>query len=135
MFISKEDGKFYELMYAECSRIVHTKQKEDDDEVKLWREANDGMFWAHKSRRLEKGQFGIIGIQVLGRMLRLNVLIRDDVEVHRYYKLRESEIPIHYSNDPFILAELITTLLIFRNMLIVNMSIFRSSRLRRSDIE
>jgi len=106
MFVSKEDDKFYELMYAECSRIVHTKQKEDDDEVKLWREANDGMFWAHKSRRLEKGQFGIIGIQVLGRMLRLNVLIRDDVEVHRYYKLRESEIPIHYSNNPFVLAEI-----------------------------
>ncbi|CAG8572661.1 1215_t:CDS:2, partial [Paraglomus occultum] len=39
-----------------------------------------GMFWARKSRRLEKGQFGVIGIQVLGRMFRLNVLIRDDVE-------------------------------------------------------
>ncbi|CAG8473925.1 8108_t:CDS:2 [Paraglomus occultum] len=60
-------------------------QKGDDDDVKLWREANDGMFWAHKSRRLEKGQFGIIGIQVLGRMLRLNVLIRDDVELTCQY--------------------------------------------------
>ncbi|CAG8786289.1 32273_t:CDS:10, partial [Gigaspora margarita] len=62
MFVCMEDGKFYELMYVECSRITCTKQKEDDD-VKLWRESNDGMYWAHKSRRLEKEQFGIIGIQ------------------------------------------------------------------------
>ncbi|CAG8816375.1 277_t:CDS:2, partial [Cetraspora pellucida] len=53
----------YELTYSECSRITCTKQKEDDDDVKLWRESNDGMYWAHKSRRLEKEQFGIIGIQ------------------------------------------------------------------------
>lgn len=76
MFVCMEDGKFYELMYVECSRITCTKQKEDDD-VKLWRESNDGMYWAHKSRRLEKEQFGIIGIQVAGRKLLLNVLYID----------------------------------------------------------
>ncbi|CAG8617795.1 676_t:CDS:2 [Gigaspora margarita] len=89
MFVTKDNDKFYELMYSECSRIVCTDQKEEDDYVKLWREVNDGMFWAHKSRRLEKEQFGIIGIQVTGCTLRLNALIRDEIEVHRYYKLRE----------------------------------------------
>ena len=54
MFISKEDDKYYELMYAECSRIICTKQKEEDDDIKLWRECNDGLFWVQKSRRLEK---------------------------------------------------------------------------------
>ena len=36
--------------------------EEEDDDIKLWRECNDGVYWAHKSRRLEKGQFGTIGI-------------------------------------------------------------------------
>nr|CAG8608605.1 13352_t:CDS:1 [Entrophospora candida] len=114
MFITVEDDKFYELMYAECSQIVSTKHKEEND---LWCEVNDGMYLVHKSCRLVKEQFGIIGIQVTGCTLRLNVLIRDEVEVHRYYKLQEPKIPIQYSNDPSILAELISTLLIFRNIL------------------
>ncbi|KAF0488013.1 hypothetical protein F8M41_022438 [Gigaspora margarita] len=132
MFVCMEDGKFYELMYTECSKITCTKRKEKDDDVKLWRESNDGMYWAHKSRRLEKEQFGIIGMQVAGRKLLLNVLIRNEVEVHRYYNLRESVIPIQYSNNPYDLAEFVNTLLIFRNILIVNMSLLRSAQLRRS---
>ncbi|CAG8710811.1 1341_t:CDS:2, partial [Dentiscutata heterogama] len=83
-----------------------TKENEDDDYVKLWHEVNDGMFWVHKSHRLTKKQCGIIGIQVTGCTLRLNTLIRDEVEVHRYYKLRESKIPIQYSNDSSILTEI-----------------------------
>ncbi|RHZ69711.1 hypothetical protein Glove_280g68 [Diversispora epigaea] len=133
MFISKEDDKFYELMYAECSRVICTKQKEEDDDIKLWRECNDGLYWAQKSRRLEKEQFGIIGIQVAGCKLTLNVLIRDELEIHRYYKLHETEIPIRYSNDPSILADFIYTLLLFRNTLIVNMSLLRSAHDRRSN--
>nr|CAG8470395.1 11805_t:CDS:2 [Entrophospora candida] len=104
MFISKESNKLYELMYAEC-------------------------------RRVENSHFGIVGVQVSGCKLRLNVLlIRDSVEVHRYYNLRESEIPIRYSNDPSILEEFINTLLILRNILIVNinMSLLRSTRPCRS---
>ena len=31
----EENGKIYELMYAECLRIVCATQKEDDDRVKL----------------------------------------------------------------------------------------------------
>ncbi|GBC50659.2 hypothetical protein GLOIN_2v1873015 [Rhizophagus irregularis DAOM 181602=DAOM 197198] len=56
----------------------------------------------------------------------------DDVEVHRYYKLCESTIPINYSNDPSILAEFIKTLLILQNIIIVNMYILCSTSLRRN---
>lgn len=71
-------------------------------------------------------------MQVAGPKLYLNVLIRDDVEVHRYYKLCESTIPINYSNDPSILAEFIKTLLILQNIIIVNMYILCSTSLRRN---
>ena len=131
MFTTKQTEKEYELMYSECSRIVCTEQKKRNDYVKLWCETNDGMYFAHHSRKLEK-QFGIIGIQVARTVLYLNVLIRDDAEVHRYYKLRESKIPVHYSNDPSVISGLIHTLLTFRNILIVNMSLLYSSQLRRS---
>ena len=58
--MSKESDKLYELMYVEYSRIFCNKQKEDDDNVKLWRETNDGMYWVQKSHKPEKGQVGII---------------------------------------------------------------------------
>jgi len=132
MFVTKENNKIYELMYAECSRIFCTERKKNDDKVKLWRITNDGMYLVHKTRRPEKGNFGIIGIQVAGEKLRLNVLIRDEVEVHRYYKLHESDIPIRYSDDPIIIAEFIRTLLILRNILLVNVSLLRSAHVRRS---
>jgi hypothetical protein len=123
MLVSKECDKLYKLMYVECSRIFCNKQKEDDDNVKLWRETNDGMYWVQKSRKLEKGQFGIIGVQVAGQKLCLNILIRDKIKVHHYYKLYESMILIRYIYELFILAEFIKTLLVLRNILIVNMSI------------
>ncbi|CAG8809996.1 24093_t:CDS:2, partial [Cetraspora pellucida] len=37
--------------------------KDTDDEIKLWREANDGMYWAHKSIKPDKDEFGIVAIQ------------------------------------------------------------------------
>ncbi|CAG8594373.1 74_t:CDS:1, partial [Diversispora eburnea] len=105
----------------------------EDDDIKLWRECNDGLYWTQKSCQLKKEQFGIIGIQVTGCRLSLNVLIRDELEIHRYYKLHEAEIPIRYSNDPSILADFIYTLLLFCNTLIVNMSLLRSAHDRRSN--
>jgi len=132
MLVSKESDKLYELMYVECSRIFCNKQKEDDDNVKLWRETNDGMYWVQKSRKPEKGQFGIIGVQVAGQKLCLNILIRDKVEVHHYYKLRESIILIRYSHEPSVLIEFIKTLLILQNILIVNIFLLRNTPLCRS---
>ncbi|CAJ0846420.1 10899_t:CDS:2, partial [Entrophospora sp. SA101] len=38
MFVSKEDDKFYELMYTESSTVICTKQKEEEDDIKLWGE-------------------------------------------------------------------------------------------------
>ena len=94
MFVMKHDEKKYELIYVECSRLSCTLQKEKDDEIKLWREDNDGMYWAHKSSGPDKGEFGIIGMQVAGRIMCLNILIRDVENVHHYYHLYEAEIPV-----------------------------------------
>ncbi|CAG8464459.1 8759_t:CDS:2 [Paraglomus occultum] len=44
MFVIKLDDRLFELMYAECLRLICTKTKEID-EVKLWRECNDGMYY------------------------------------------------------------------------------------------
>ena len=115
-------GKKYELMYTECSRLFCTEQKIKDDAVKIWRETNDGMYWVYKGRRPEKDEFGIIGLQVAGSMLRLTVLIRDGANVDRYYYLHESRVPVQKS-EPAIVAKFIETLLILRNILIVNMSL------------
>ncbi|CAG8531329.1 11098_t:CDS:2 [Acaulospora colombiana] len=45
MFVVKHRKRNYELLYVECSR---TKQKEQDDEIRLWREANDEMYYVRK---------------------------------------------------------------------------------------
>ncbi|CAJ0841362.1 12703_t:CDS:2 [Entrophospora sp. SA101] len=131
MFVMKHSRKNYELLYAECSRLSCTTQKEKDDQVKLWREVNDGMFWVRKSRKPDKDEFGIIGVQVAGRKIRLSVLIRDMSEIHRYYNLHESEIPVQQS-DPSIVSKFVETLLILRNILIVNMTLLHNVPLSRS---
>src|SRR3954470_9792438 len=45
MFVMKHDRKKYELIYVESSRLSCTPQKEKDDEIKLWRETKDGLYW------------------------------------------------------------------------------------------
>jgi hypothetical protein len=86
MFVMKHNGKNYELLFTECSRLLCMAQKERDDQVKLWREVNDGMYWTRKSCKPDMDEFGIIGVQIAGKKLYLS-------EVHRYYRLHESEIP------------------------------------------
>ncbi|CAG8671820.1 16587_t:CDS:2 [Dentiscutata erythropus] len=83
-------------------------EKIDDDAVKLWRETNNGMYWVYKGCRPEKDEFGIIGLQVAGPLLRLTVLIRDS-------------------------ASFIKTLLILRNILIVNMTLIPHGSLPKSE--
>jgi hypothetical protein len=56
-----------------------TIQKEEDDGMKLCCETNDGMYWALKGHRVESSQFGIVGVQVAGCKLHLNVLIRNSL--------------------------------------------------------
>jgi len=125
-------GKKYELMYTECSRLFCTEQKIKDDAVKIWRETNDGMYWVYKGRRPEKDEFGIIGLQVAGSILRLTVLIRDGANVDRYYHLHESRIPVQKS-EPAVVAKFIETLLILHNILIVNMSLLSHGSTPKSD--
>uniref|UniRef100_U9T644 Uncharacterized protein n=1 Tax=Rhizophagus irregularis (strain DAOM 181602 / DAOM 197198 / MUCL 43194) TaxID=747089 RepID=U9T644_RHIID len=109
MFVMKHDGKKYELIYVESSRLSCIPQKEKDDEIKLWRETNDGMYWVHKSSGLDK----------------------DVGNVHRYYHLYEAEIPVQQS-DPSTVTNFVKTLLILRNILIVNMSLLLNAPSVRS---
>ncbi|CAG8707263.1 15779_t:CDS:2, partial [Acaulospora colombiana] len=48
-----------------------------DDDVKLWRETLDGMSFIGSSCRPVRNQFGIVGLQIAGTDLRLNVLLND----------------------------------------------------------
>ncbi|PKK47892.1 hypothetical protein RhiirC2_872266, partial [Rhizophagus irregularis] len=132
IFVMIDRGKKYELMYTECLRLFCTEQKIKDDAVKIWRETNDGMYWVYKGRRPEKDEFGIIGLQVAGSILRLTVLIRDGANVNRYYHLHESRIPVQKS-EPAVIAKFIETLLILRNILIVNMSLLPHGSTPKSD--
>src|SRR5438132_402202 len=61
MFVMKYNGKNYELLFTECSRLSCTAQKERNDQVKLWCEVNNGMYWTRKSCKSDKDEFGIIG--------------------------------------------------------------------------
>ncbi|CAJ0907528.1 11647_t:CDS:2 [Entrophospora sp. SA101] len=49
MFILKHKEFVYELVYGEFSRLVCTEDKKENDNIKLWRETNDGMFWPIRS--------------------------------------------------------------------------------------
>ncbi|RHZ54743.1 hypothetical protein Glove_423g95 [Diversispora epigaea] len=131
MFVMKHGGKYYELLYIECSRLFCTTKKEIDDGVKLWRECNDGLYWTRKSCKPDKDEFGIVGIQVAGNKLLLNVLIRDMSDIHHYYHLYETDIPVQQSN-PSIVSEFVKSLLILRNIMIVNMTLLYNASLPRS---
>ncbi|CAG8848445.1 11499_t:CDS:2, partial [Gigaspora margarita] len=122
MFIASCNNRTYELIFAESSRIVCDKQKKNDDEVKLWREMNDGMYWAHKGCKSDKDNFGIIGIQVRGTEMRLNTLVRGVDEIDRLYNLFTVEIPIQ-PTDEDIVFRFVEALLTLRNILHVNISL------------
>jgi len=99
-----------------------SEQKKTDDEIKLWRECNDGIYWVRKVVKPEKEQFGIVGVQIAGNMLHLNVLIRDDCNIHRYYRLQSAEIPVRIS-DVDVVTKFVETLLLLRNLIITNLTL------------
>src|SRR6185436_13364300 len=109
-------------MYVECSRLICSPQKKTDDEIKLWRETNDGLYWIRQSLKPGKDQFGIVGMQVAGNVLHLNLLVRDMVNVHRYYHLQSAEIPVQFS-DEAVVTKFIETLLFLCNIIITNLSL------------
>ncbi|CAG8849762.1 24721_t:CDS:1, partial [Racocetra persica] len=62
----------FEIMYVKCSRLVCMSQKMVDDDIKLWRECSNSMYYTQKTLHPEKDQFGIVGIQIAEDTLHLN---------------------------------------------------------------
>ncbi|CAG8540121.1 4238_t:CDS:2 [Ambispora leptoticha] len=133
MFIVKHEDRIYELIFAECSRIVCGGTKEEDDRVKLWRELNDGLYWANRGCRLVENEFGILGFQVAGQKFNLYVLIRDHEDISRLFLLRSVDIPTQYTDNKKAVFEFVETLLLLRRILIVDLSLLFNSRTRGSD--
>ena len=69
MYLLKREDKIFEFIYGEYSRLIYTNNKKDEDEVKLFRETSDGMYWIHKKCQPPNEQFGIIGIQIASNIL------------------------------------------------------------------
>jgi hypothetical protein len=122
MATTKCEGKVFELAYVESSRIACTDTKKTCDSVKLWRETLDGVSFVGVACRPTNNQFGIVGIQVAGEDLYLNVLIKDASGISRYFHLDHAEIPFT-KNTPWRVKPLIHLLLTFRNVMIVNKSL------------
>nr|CAG8435111.1 7522_t:CDS:2 [Entrophospora candida] len=106
-----------------CIVIIFYKQqnnKKDDDTVKLCHETKDGMTLIHKGCKPEKDKFGIIGLQVAGSMLYLNILLRNRANIGIYYHLKESKVPVQQSYSA-VVAKFILSIL--RNILYINTSL------------
>ena len=121
MGLLKQDEKIIELMYTESSRIICSKSKKADDDIKLWRETLDGTSFVSALCRPAGNQFGIIGIQVAGTTMYLNVLVKDLAGIPRYFHLDHAEISL--SPHQLRLKSLIRLLLTLRNIMIVNKSL------------
>ncbi|CAG8758730.1 21807_t:CDS:10, partial [Gigaspora margarita] len=107
---------------GESSRIVCDDTKKTEDEVKLWRETLDGMDYVNVACRPVRNQFGIIGIQIAGEDIYLNVLVNDAGGLSRYFHLCHAEIPLT-PQTPWRVEPLVHLLLTLRNILIVNQSL------------
>ncbi|RHZ84087.1 hypothetical protein Glove_85g72 [Diversispora epigaea] len=119
MVMAKYRDKIFELAYVESSRILCTRLKKEDDLVKLWRETLDGISFVGVAYRPTNNQFGIVGIQVAGEDLYLNILIKDASRIPRYFYIDQVEIPFT-KNTPWRVEPLIHLLLTLRNIMIVN---------------
>ena len=98
-------------------RSVHVSlqmiQKKTDDEVKLWRETLDGISFVNLACRPLSNQFGIVGIQVSGEDVYLNVLVKDSGGLSRYFHVDHAEIPLT-SRTPWRVRSLVRLLLTLR---------------------
>src|SRR5688572_3881294 len=122
MLMEKYGNKIFEIAYVESSCIVCTNSKKDGDSVKLWRETLDGISFVNITCRPLSNQFGIIGIQIAGEKLYLNILVKDANGIPRYFHLNQAQIP--FSKDTsWRVVPLIHLLLTLRNITIVNKSL------------
>ena len=123
MGLLKQDEKIIELMYTESSRIICSKSKKADDDVKLWRETLDGTSFVSMLCRLVGNQFGVVVIQVTGTTMYVNVFVKDLASILQYFHLDHVEIPLSSSNNTSRVKSLICVLLILRNIMIMNKSL------------
>ncbi|RHZ89943.1 hypothetical protein Glove_9g205 [Diversispora epigaea] len=93
MVMAKYGGKIFELALVESSQILCTKSKREDDSVKLWRETLDNISFVDAVCKPTNNQFGIVGIQVAGEDLYLNILVKDTSGIPRYFHINQVEIP------------------------------------------
>ena len=121
MGLLEQDEKIIELLYTESSRIVCSNSKKSDDEVKLWKEILDGTSYISALCRPARNQFGIVGIQVAGTTMYLNILVNDLAGIPRYFHLDHAEIPL--SPHQSYLKSLNHLLLTLRNVMIMNKSL------------
>ncbi|CAG8651691.1 24294_t:CDS:2, partial [Racocetra persica] len=119
MALVKYGGKINELAYTECSRVICNDTKKMDDEIKLWREALDGINFVNLACRPLSNQFGIAGIQVAGEVIYLNVLVNDAGGLSRYFHIDHAEIPLVPKSSRRV-KPLVRLSLNWRNILIVN---------------
>ncbi|RHZ59171.1 hypothetical protein Glove_365g129 [Diversispora epigaea] len=120
------NGKLVEFLYVESSRIVCSPTKKTDDEIKLWRELLDGSSYISSACRSTCNQFGVIGIQVAGEKIYLNVLVNDASGIPRYFHLDYAEIPLT-SEVGLRTKALIRLLLTLRNIIIVNKNLLKQT--------
>ncbi|CAG8540765.1 4300_t:CDS:2 [Paraglomus occultum] len=54
----------------QCKRpdMMFIEERKDEEEVKLWREMSDGLYWVYSGSRPDKNEFGIAGEQIAGDM-------------------------------------------------------------------
>ncbi|GES80988.1 hypothetical protein GLOIN_2v1632380 [Rhizophagus clarus] len=105
-----------------CSRIIRNDTKKSNDEVKLWRETLDGISFVNLVCRPLNNQFGIVGVQVAGEDIYLNVLVNDAGGLSRYFHIDHAEIPLTVKS-PRRVKPLLRLLLTLRNIMIVNKSL------------
>lgn len=132
LFMEQHNDKLFELIFVECSRLVCSKNKKEDDKIKLWREMNDGLYFVYNSFKPNKDEFGILGIQVAADIIHFNILIKGLDDINKLYNLYSTKIPVQLSDTECVL-QFVETLLNIRNIIIVNISLLLNALEHRTE--
>nr|CAG8557552.1 9295_t:CDS:2 [Entrophospora candida] len=131
MCIATINGFEFEIMFLEGSRLITGNNKFHDDDVKLWREGNDGMWHINNACKPKRNDFAVINIQVFKNEMALNVLVKDINGIGRYYHLDKATIPLVKSGGSSIL-QIVRLLLTLRNIIIVDVSLLYEAMKHRA---
>ena len=88
----------------------------------MWRETLDGISFVNLVCRPLNNQFGIVGVQVAGEDIYLNVLVNDASGLSCYFHIDHAEIPLTLKS-PRQVKLLLRLLLTLKNIIIVNKSL------------